>query len=297
MVFQNWLRNVRAFFGLVAQMYRIWFTPYHYDGDDEEVQEAAGGRAADASSQAVAAQPEPVHEAASAESAVAVESPPAHSRLTNLLAFRGAMGKRALAAALGQSAEQLEEDLTSLLETQIAEDAGSGRYLLADSERRSRLRADPNVADWLARLQRSDLEDDALAVLGHLCRHLPVKIKAGNKLVIHLRRSEWMIWESQPELCRVKIFGTLRSRHLAQVRKVDRRPRWFRVRRPHDWHVRDWVAFRWQAGAEISAIESLLVEAGENFLQRAPIRGRSGGRREQAPQQADSQPTEQEPLI
>jgi len=297
MVFQNWLKNIRAFFRLVAEAYRIWFTPYHYDGDEEGAEEPAESAAADSSSEAAATQSEPVEETAPAESTVAVESSPAPLGLAEMLAFRGAMSKVAMAAALGQTVEQLEGEISSLLETQVIADAGNGRYVLASDERRSRLRANSHVADWLARLQRSDLEDDVLAVIDHLCGHLPVKIKPGDKLVLYLRQDRWMVWESQPEVCRVRIYGTLWSRHLPQLRKVDRRFKSFRVRRPHDWHIHDWVAFRWQAGADTGAIQSLLVELGEIFFEHTRGRGHGGGRRKQPPQQPDSPPTEEQPLI
>ena len=86
------------------------------------------------------------------------------------------------------------------------------------------------------------------------------------------------------------------------MRRLDSEGKGFRRKQPHLWDDRDWVAFRWQAGADRETIESLLLESGKEFarsLRRPPRRGPKPGeseRREaESPAESETAPIEETP--
>jgi len=286
MGFRTWLKNIRYFFQWLGELYQTWFVPYHTDDEELEEGESAGDARPPDRMPKPSAPPEPSEAGQAVETAAEpVETRPS---LGEFMAFRGPMSKAALAAAWGGGdAEAVERELQGLLDNYVAEDVGDGRYLLLDHERRHILRTDPRMSDWLSRLQHAQLENDALDVLEQICRELPVKITVGDSLVFHLRQRKWMVWQSRKESCRVKIFGTLSRNLYDRIRKIDRRARRFRRKEPHRWDTRDWASFRWTLGADVLAIEPLILDAGREFQKH--VRRRRGGKgRRSAPMSANS---------
>ena len=252
------LRNIRYFFQWLGEVFRTWFLPYHYnEGEELGTAETEGATAPSAEAASLSTEP-----AQTGQEAVATASPAAKPDLAEVMAFRGAMTKTALAAVVKEDLDQVAGELDSLVASRMAEDLGDGRYLLVESERRRMLRADPRVADWLSRLQHAQLENDTLDILEELCRRLPVKITVGQSLVLHLRQRKWMVWQSREENCRARLFGTLNREQWSDLRSIDKRARRLRRKEPHRWDARDWVTFRWRVGADHFAIESLLLESG-----------------------------------
>jgi hypothetical protein len=290
MGFWNSLRDIRYFFKLLGKFWDTWFTPYHSDQEDEEEKKDAAEEAAAASDNAPDRFPKPSPPPVETtlepgESvATAAQPEPAKPSLTHIMAFRGPMSKSALAAAMGEDVDQVGREVDVLVETAIAEDAGDGRYLLMKNERHLALRADPRVTDWLSRLRQSTLGDDALDVVDHLCRQLPVKITAGKNLVFHLRQQKWMVWQGREETCRVRVFGSLSPDQWSHIRAVDSRARRFRRRKFQEWDSRDWATFRWRAGADTCVIESVLTDVGRDFQRQ--VRRHRGPRRKPSAEHA-----------
>jgi len=290
MRFWNSLRDVRYLPKLLGKFWDTWFTPYHSDEEADEEKEVAAEAAATATDYAPDRSPKPTPPALetapeTGESvSAAVEPEPAASSLTHLMAFRGAMSKPALAAAMGQDVEQVGRDVDGLMETAMAEDAGEGRYLLITSERHLTLRSDSRFGEWLSRFRQSTLEDGVLDVVDRLCRELPIKMTVGKSLVFHLRQQKWMVWQSRHETCRVRVFGSLSPDHWSRIRALDTRARRFRRRKFQEWDSRDWTTFRWRAGGDTYSLESLLADAGREFQRQ--VKRRRGPKRQPSAEHA-----------
>jgi hypothetical protein len=181
------------------------------------------------------------------------------------MAWRGVVTRDSLAAILNATNEGTDEALSVLLDQRAIEDIGDGRYLLADTQRQRVLKADPHVSKWLANLADETLQERTLDVYEQLCRQLPIKVTAADNIVFHLRQRKWMVWQSRPGACIVKMFGTLAPEAWATVRAVDRRARRFRRRDSYHWDVRDWISFRWNARDDRLAVEKALIESGRDF--------------------------------
>jgi len=275
------IRNIPYLFKLLGQLWHTWFLPYHYNHDDEEeekeeAEEAEEDHAPDRSPQPVP--PPPAEAVPHDETAVATEETPTKPRLCQVMAFRGPSTKMALAAMLGEDVDRVGPEVDTLVETQMIEDLGDSHYLLTSSERSLALRSDSQVADWLSRLAHPDFENDALNLIDRLGRELALKITPGQSLVFHLRQRKWMVWQSQEATCRVRLFGTLSKQQWTELRQLDERVKGFRRREPHRWDSRDWVAFRWRAGADTGTIESLLLDLGREFQKQVRHRRSGKGR-------------------
>ncbi|MCX8035541.1 MAG: hypothetical protein N3D11_00525 [Candidatus Sumerlaeia bacterium] len=283
------LRNIAAFFRWIAEFYRTWFLPYHYDGDDEDVEAekteetvaATADHAPDRSPKpSPPPEPEPaagaatVSEAPPAEAEAAVESLAAGytDRLVQAMAFRGAVSTRALSAIVGVSPEKVAELLKPLVESQKAIDLGSGRYVLAGSERKSVLRADGKIAEWLARFHHADTENRVLDAIDRLCRELPLRLYMGKDLFFQLRRRTWMLWQSGRKGCRVRLYGTLNPAQWRAVQEADHRARQFRQAGFHPYRERDCTLFLWRSEEQFSKIAAFLPESALEFLRQTKRR-------------------------
>ncbi len=283
------LRNISAFFRWIAEFYRTWFLPYHYDGDDEDVEEEKTDVAAAATDVAPdrSPKPSPPEPAPTAEQTSAPETPPAETqpaaessteaendcdRLVQAMALRGNVSKRALAAVLGEPPEKIADILKRLIETQKVADLGGDRYVLAGSERKSVLRADAKIAEWLARFQNADLENRVLDAIGRLCPELPLRLHMGKDLFFQLRHRPWMVWQSTRKGCRVRLYGTLNPDQWRAVQQADRRARQIRQAGFHPYRERDCTLFLWRSEEQFGKIAAFLPEAGREFLRQTKQR-------------------------
>lgn len=283
------LRNISAFFRWIAELYRTWFLPYHYDGDDEDVEEEKTDATAAAADVAPdrSPRPSPPEPAPTAEQTAAPETPPAETqpaaessteaendcdRLVHAMAFRGNVSKRALAAVLGEPPEKIADILKLLIETQKVADLGGDRYVLAGGERKSALRAEAKIAEWLARFQNADMENRVLDAIGRLCPELPLRLHMGKDLFFQLRHRPWMVWQSTRKGCRVRLYGTLNPDQWRAVQQADRRAKQIREAGFHPYRERDCTLFLWRSEEQFSKIAAFLPEAGREFLRQTKQR-------------------------
>jgi hypothetical protein len=285
---QGILTNARYFFQWMGELFRTWFLPYHYDENDEDRPPVATEAEPDRMPKPSAPPEEPAEEPVSSVADPFAESK-TQANLPEFLAFRGPMTANQVSNAVGEDRETVAAELERLVETHQVEAVDADRYKLVDSERRQILRTHPDMADWLSRLGRAQLENDVLDVIEEIGRKLPVKINAGKSVVFHLRQRKWMVWQNQEETCRVRLFGSHSREQWSTVRSLDSRARQFRRKGAHRWDGRDWVLFRWQEGSDIFAIESLLLESGREFQKHARRR-RGGGRRRSRSRVSDDSP-------
>lgn len=275
------LRDIKYFFMWLADVFRTWFTPYHYDDENDEEEAKPKPKAKKPAPKKQAEAEQAAYEAASPYDESAKEGSVAYQDtpdVSEILAFRGPVNKSALCSILGKTMDEIDLELIQMAESATAEEMDDGRYVLNDSERRHVLRTDVRMSEWLSGFQSSNFENEVLDVIEQVCRQLPVKIVPGKNLAIHIKQQKWMVWQSRQEQCRVRLFGTITPEQWEQLSEVDRRARRFRSKKAHRWDSRDSVNFRWRLGADTLAIESIFIEAGREFSKRVRRRRRGAGR-------------------
>jgi hypothetical protein len=295
------LQNARYFFKWLGQAIHTWFTPYHSDDEEEEeeakeVAEAAASDNTPDHSPKPSPPPEETTESTystdyQAETAsVSTETATAKLSLAEVMAFRGSMSKQALAAVLGEEENQVGVEVERLVENGTAEDLGNGRYFLISNERRQILRSDSRVTEWLSRFQNESLENETLDVLDELFRQLPIKITVGRSLILHVRQKMWMIWQSQPDTCRVRMFSWPTPEQWQRLCHVDRGARRFHSRGGGGGGRQSSVTLRWRAGADVYSLESVLVEIGRDFMEQTRRRPRKDRKPSALPPTPDGAP-------
>lgn len=297
--------NIRYFFMAIAEFFRMWFMPFHYDEDEEgeaEKKKAAGSGQDEDAAPDRSPKPSPGTEetGGAGESATTAPGEPASTapatapspfpRLSETMAFRGAITKEALAAVRQETPDQIDSSVGELVNSYLAEDIGDGRYVLTDHERREVIRSNKQAFDWLARLDNSSFEDDVHNLIAQLCRQLPVKITPGETLMFHLRQQRWMVWRSEPGLCRVRMFGTVKGEAWDKLKQMDHGIKRYLRKEPHGWDGRDWVNFRWRTGADVFALESLLAAAGQEFYKMVRRRRRGSKASAETPLEPSAAP-------
>ena len=276
MGFRDSLQNVRYFFKWLAQVLNTWFLPYHSD-EEEEGEASAQAESDNAPDRSPKPSPPPEEAAAAAESlppaptttepeTAEATTATATPSLAQIMAFRGSLSKRALAAIARQDVSQVESDLEQLVQSGIAEDAGDDRCRLISTERRQLQRSDRKMSEWLARLENDQLENETLDILDELFRELALRVSVRRNLILHVRQKIWMTWQSQKELCRVRVFSRTTPEQWSRIRYLDKGARRFRPRgRSRPGMGGDQVTFGWRAGADVYEIEGVLREMGQEF--------------------------------
>jgi len=289
MAFQDLPNNIRYFFRWLAELWHTWFLPCHSDEEESETGavEAKAAEADNAPDRSPKPSPPAEEPTSSAEAAVetyaqtetetgapAESASETQSPMERAMALRGVMTTMALGAVLGQDADTVSSGLARLVECGVVQDLGDGRYLLNSDERPRILRAAPQVSGWLSRLKSTQLEDEVIGVLDELFQQLALKVAVGRNLILHVRQKMWAIWEGHEGNCRVRIFGRPTPEQWAKIRRLDEGAKRFRHRGPQRSYSPDWVSFRWKLGADLAEIQTLLVEMGHEFQQRARHRPR-----------------------